>query len=496
MENTREFLRTATNPKVLALLSVVVAISFVFRNSIQILVNRTVELGESEFGFVVVAAVVYFLAQKVTALNCLSWQFRWTGLAAILLISLLWIAAALVDVEFVQIVTLPMLILVSLYFLWGYAAVRIFWLPLMLLYCLPPFGSILVPGLQALTVLVVGLGLRILEIPSLIESTYILLPSGTLYVEEGCSGVNYFMTTIFVAIVIAISRYGGRPAPALTLLSVAVVLSLVLNWVRVLVISVVAYASGMQHALVRQHVWFGWVLYALAIGLLIFISIRVVPQPTAEIQRTAILKSEGKSPATVAGVMALVALFSSIVFLSEFLIAAKVARPELRQQLITDLPTGTRIVDTGHRDWLPTLEGADYSESFALDIADTAFWLDIAGYDNQSQDREVVSSENTLEVSGWVALDQTIAAVPLSRTLKVRKVQEVILVKGNDAKIVWKWFIVGGRPTANEVAAKVLQLRGIIFSGRNDAAIVTLSANCVSECGDEMLLMRKIANEN
>ena len=110
--------------------------------------------------------------------------------------SMLWLIAALVDIEMLQMVGLLLLVLSILWALTGLASDQdtgisgfLYWL------CHSHLVSI-IPVLQNLTADAVFWIIRVMEIPALRIENMIVLPAGKLSLEEACSGLRYFLAVL------------------------------------------------------------------------------------------------------------------------------------------------------------------------------------------------------------------------------------------------------------------------------------------------------------
>lgn len=131
----------------------------------------------------------------------------------------------------------------------------------LLLFCVQAWGS-LNDLLLYLASEVVGSAIAMLSIPALIDGNSITLPYGIMLIADGCSGLRYFIIAIALAWMLSINLDYRLPAMVATLL-VAAALALIMNWIRIYVLILVGFYSEMQHSLVQDHEFFGWVLFAI-----------------------------------------------------------------------------------------------------------------------------------------------------------------------------------------------------------------------------------------
>ncbi len=162
-----------------------------------------------------------------------------------------------------RLVLIAPLVLAAIWWVFGRdCAIRLLWPVGLICFALPPWGLLDRP-LQWLTVQIVNQAVGIAGIPAFVQDNFFQLPSGTFEIALGCSGLNYLITALSL-----FSYYGlmylGTWKKRFQLLSVAVAVAIVSNWIRVFALIVVGYATDMRHYLIQvEHHYFGWVLFAL-----------------------------------------------------------------------------------------------------------------------------------------------------------------------------------------------------------------------------------------
>ena len=106
-----------------------------------------------------------------------------------------------------------------------------------------------------------------------LEGNSISIPIGTFEVADGCSGLGYLLTN---ASLVTFYMFESDQSVRATIVPfiVAIVLALLINWLRITLIIAIAYHYGMDHPIVYDHVWFGWVLYAIVMTPIFIFSVR------------------------------------------------------------------------------------------------------------------------------------------------------------------------------------------------------------------------------
>ena len=123
---------------------------------------------------------------------------------------------------------------------------------------------------------------RIAGIPAHVDGNSFELPSGVIEVASGCSGLNYLISALAIAYYQGMMYLKAWPA-RLKLLAVAAIAAIVINWLRVFLLIVIAYASDMQHYFIRvDHFYFGWILFAAVLVPICWIGFRLEQQERAD----------------------------------------------------------------------------------------------------------------------------------------------------------------------------------------------------------------------
>ena len=124
-----------------------------------------------------------------------------------------------------------------------------------------PIWSELTGLLVKLSSLVVGQAVKFSQITVLLDGNSLFLPSGTIYIADGCSGIRYLIIALLMGyILILINQY--RLSVALATMAIALALGLLANWLRIYLLVLIGYHTEMQSSLMSDHESFGWIVFA------------------------------------------------------------------------------------------------------------------------------------------------------------------------------------------------------------------------------------------
>ena len=140
--------------------------------------------------------------------------------------------------------------------------------PLAYMLFLVPFGDELVPSLQMITADLVIVLTEWSKIPAVIDGVFIDTPAGLFEVAEACSGVKFLIAMIALGTLIAYTCF-ERWSRRIALMIAAIALPILANGVRAWGTIYIAQSQGIEFAVGFDHVFYGWVFFALVLGVLL-----------------------------------------------------------------------------------------------------------------------------------------------------------------------------------------------------------------------------------
>ena len=145
--------------------------------------------------------------------------------------------------------------------------------PLAFMLFLVPFGEELVPALQMITAKLVIALTEWSNIPAVIDGVFIDTPAGLFEVAEACSGVKFLIAMIALGTLVAYACFKSWKRRAVFMLA-AIALPILANGVRAWGTIYIAQSQGIEFAEGFDHVFYGWVFFALVVFALLAASWR------------------------------------------------------------------------------------------------------------------------------------------------------------------------------------------------------------------------------
>ena len=218
-------------------------------------------------GYLVLGLVIYSLYERR---DLLVFKPTLTILPFALMLGVVWTATNSINVKLGEYLLLPVILLLFIISYVGWKKAFRFVLPVAALFCALPIISFINPILQTLTVKVVSVMVSMTSITAYIDGFLITLPSGILHVDTSCSGLSYLSAGITFAMIYSFLNLRRKRIVAFSLVFI-IALSLIANWIRVFLLVVVAYESEMQHSLVEEHAFMGWIIFAFVFMLYLYL---------------------------------------------------------------------------------------------------------------------------------------------------------------------------------------------------------------------------------
>ncbi|MCP5396425.1 MAG: exosortase A [Sphingomonadaceae bacterium] len=211
----------------------------------------------------IIGWLVWIRREDVLKLTPQGW---WPGLVAVGGALFLWLIGSIAGVNLVSqagaVLTMPAAVLAILGPRVSYGLL----FPLAYSIFLIPFGDELVPALQMITAKIVVVLVEWSGIPAEIDGVFINTPAGLFEVAEACSGVKFLIAMIALGILICNVCFNSWKR-RIGFMAVALALPIIANGVRAWGTIYIAQSQGVEFAAGFDHVFYGWVFFAIVIGL-------------------------------------------------------------------------------------------------------------------------------------------------------------------------------------------------------------------------------------
>lgn len=377
----------------------------------------------------------------------------------LIVLAIVWSSLELVRLDTLAFFTLPASLFAISWCLIGFSSSLAFTPYIAILSLSLPFWADLIPLLVKIATLVVSHTIHAIGITALIEGSNITLPYGRLVIADGCSGIGYLSTLLLVGSIAAtLNDYRWRGW--LLVLGGAILLALIINWVRIFALVIIADQTNMQSSLVREHELFGWLVF----GAFALPSLLLLP---VQRRKTLQLGEEQKLKLPAFGFifLALIAGNGTLHFVQIHEIRSKplsLNGSELREIKPTALPLKLQLSDQlGQR-------------AFIEDR--TNVYVSLAQHQRQSEtDKIVPYLPSLVDRNLWFREAIPAPGMEVWRRVSIPK-----------RVVVSHIYAIGPYRTNSYAKAKLLQLPAV-YSGKTGFTLISLQAACeTSTCEDAL----------
>lgn len=437
----------------------------------------TAENSLQSHGLLLLPLSGYLLAREwYSHRQSLTVHFRPLLLIGLSILSVTWLMSEIAQVQVVSQILLILILCVTVFALFGIKKSLSLVFPILLLLSATSVWSVLSQPLQEPTAILVNQLLHLTGYTSFQESYFITIPEGIFEVGDTCSGLRYQISAITLALIYAFfSRYSLWFSVIYLLL--ASTIAFISNSIRIYIVVLSGHYTNMTHSLLDDHIWLGWVVFAICYAAFMFVTVMVEKRAMAEAiseelhhhgeplqdgsySKSLLISSTLLLCATVGPIYSAVAERSEQQSVGEFLLNLD--------------GLGLKSLETAES-WNPTWVGADYELRNTYRIHGQDINLYTAYYGYQEQGKEAVNDLNRAYNSDlWKLNHQLTREILFPNRGNAAILEEEISDSKGTVRVVWSWYYIGSYRASSKLASK---LYGILagLMGRTDAAVVVIS---------------------
>ncbi len=353
--------------------------------------------------------------------------------------------------------------------------------PLLLLFLMVPSGTVLLPPLQAVTTWLSGRMLDAAGVPIFVEGTTLEVPTGNYFVAPGCAGLNFLLAALTLSLLFGHQHY-HRPWKRLLCVTAAVSIAVLANGVRVFGIIWLAEASHRHIDIVEDHLLYGWLFFSLIILASMALGFRFADAPAAAAAPPAEppgRRPDARLPRALLSA-SLTIMIAALVIERSVAFSADIAPSARRQALNLPERIGAWRKVPADMAWSPNFPHADFRRRIAYRNNGRQIELFVAYYRAQRDGHKATGGENILVPSaeGALATDKIRRARAGTKPLDVATYH--LSMEGRSL-LLWSWYWVAGRQTADTLTARLLGLPGRLAGDNRAAALAVATDESPSE---------------
>ena len=450
----------------------VIVMGVLFQPTISYLIKlwNQFETGNYAHGYLVLAVSGYIVYEKLDALKRLLPQHSFAALFSVVLASFFWATVEFIDVEMLQTVGLLLLLLTVVWSIFGLQIWKELAFPILFICFAIPIWFPLSPILQDITAEVVYGIVQLFNLTASREDNLILLPYGTMSIDEACSGLNYLLAAMTMGTLYAYLNFIQLKMRIMIIL-IVITAAVLANILRVFLIVYVGYTSQMKHPWVHDHLTMGWVLFSVIMGALLFLDNRI--QSRREVVKDdpsagqvsinsgshEVMAHLDKADSWKTFVFTIVLTVALVSGPYTFYLTQHKTVAENVEIVLPERQTEWRGVISNRGDWRPAFHGAVSQKRLYIKDKEKVS-LYIGYYPVQKQGEELVNGMNRISnEENW----RPIYYRDKSYEVDGFQVKEQVVTNAAQKKrLIWYWYSVAGQQTTNKYIAKALQLLAIL----------------------------------
>lgn len=342
--------------------------------------------------------------------------------------------------------------------------------PLFFAFFMVPVGDELVPWLQTVTAEMCMFLLALVDIPAHIDGIFISTPTGYFKVAEACSGIEFLIAMIaYGALVsnICFKSWYRRIA----FMTLCIIMPVIANGIRAWGTIYIAHHTGIEFASGFDHIFYGWIFFALVLVLVMAIGWRWfdkdIDDPAFDPQP---LMNAPKSGSNIKIAMGAIAILLLIPFAWSSVIAAKTSSVPA-QLTAPEVEGWEKIAYQPRYDWHPYFAGSNhnvgqrYRDSHGR-IVDMA----IIVFDRQEEGRELIGfGQGAIGPDSEWAWTANITAPQGAKG-------ERITAPGPVPRDVYSFYRINGTTTGSSIKVKLATMMSKLLLGEQQAAAIIISA--------------------
>jgi exosortase A len=400
----------------------------------------------------------------------------WWGFLLLALSCFGWLVAELAGINVVAQAAVTAMIPSLVLAICGWTVAWSIVFPLAFLFFMVPAGEALNPPLMEGTADAVVWAVGASGIPIFRDGLHFALPTGQWSVVEACSGLRYVLASAVLGSLFAYLNFTSFRKRAIFFAS-TMLLALIGNWMRAYLIVLVGHFSQMKYGTGDDHIVYGWVFFGLVMFAVFAMGSRwrdndPLPQTGSVAGKGASnVLPFGASPRS-ASVWPVLVSAILVVALTQFGLR-ELRNVEVRPDFAARASAAIGPFTPGKLSMQPSFEGARASLQGVIDPAlGTEFYM--AYFANQTEGHEMIAFGNSVLSDSdktWLTMSRVDRTASVDgRELPVR---EWVIRRGNEQRLVWSWYTVGGSFASSEYKAKALTALAML-RGEGDHSLVTV----------------------
>jgi EpsI family protein len=474
----------------LQIIALAILVGIAYRDVLPALVLEWYEHENFSYGFLIPVIFGYLVWDRRDALKAMAKAWSPWGIASLGLAVLLGMLGQAMGEPFVSRVSLVMVIGALVHLFWGWQSVRCLTFPLAYLFLMvpPPYPIVKAVSyyLRMFDAAVAERLLPLAGVPVYRDAYFLQLPNITLEVADICSGIASLFAMVALGALYAyylpVSHRGK-----LAVLTAALVLPIIANLFRIFLIGVSVYYYGPIMLRAFFHSFTGTFTFLLSLGMLLafgewlrrnrFFTIRQHDREVRRDARDTVPLHAGFDQRSESWIS--LPFSSAVIIFAMVLLASGWSGASNHKQPLPELERiPLRLGNYEANDGKPEDSYTDPNVEAAISRiyeSSRAESVEVfVGYRSRQFGVERLRSPKLVFPEGWEYAATGGVTIPIIGSRNFDTVW-IETRKGAARKVVLFWYQVRGLSLSSDLDNRLELLRGLLFHGRTDAAVVRLS---------------------
>lgn len=460
--------------------SVVVVVSFIgaYWETFLALTNWWRTTSKYAHSFIIFPAIAYLIYEQRHQLKQLSPKLTPIMLTVLLPASLLLPVFIYIDVQILSETLLVLVIPLIFWVMVGHRVMKVVAIPMLLLITVAPIWELFAPILTQVTADVAQKSLNLLGVPVFRDEMYLTIPEGVFEIAEGCGGFRYFIAGLSLGLIFAYLNFDTFKKQLFVVIF-AVFLSVVTNWIRVMIVIWAGHVTDMQHPYVQEHVNLGWYVFSAAFFLFFFLFGKYFSSKS----RVKIQVEQASSNMNP-GLLSFVSIGLVVVLIAPSYVFSRSQGNEAVPQTLQGFSevSGWDGPLSNASKWNPNFQGATHNNRVTFSRRGLEIDFYYALYRSQEQGKELVNVTNKIGNEDWQVFTPKLVDFEVANGHQY-EVTSIRVDAEGETKTIWLWYRVAGIETRDRRLAKLLELMQVFSDKKESLVFAVLMKGDSSELG-------------
>lgn len=409
-------------------------------------------------GILILPLVLFLLWNKRSEFKKLTIHPEASGSIYIFLLSGIWFFSDLLSIDLLHQISAVLMLPALVFAILGREVLVKYRFPLFYLIFAVPMGEGLVPLLQDYTASFTVNTLSMMGFPVYIEGRFFYIPSGKFEISTACSGIRYLVASLAVGFLYAYIQFRSFKNRAI-IVALSILMPIVANGIRALVIVLLVHYTDGKWGIGSDHLYYGWLFFAIVISLLILIGRRLKEPTSLHVELSTIKKAEHTEPWYF--ITCYVTL--TLLFGPALLLAMRSHELHWEAKDIHSISTGSgwSVSAPESYDWFPHFRNAILELRVQIKKGDARTKF-------QSAYTSVLSKKNELDVAHvllndkyWHVVKNEVVTIELDTPINTSAIirgNELLLASGGKQRLVFFYYDVSGTLLNSRFQVKLEEL--------------------------------------